>query len=104
MKGREEPCLSRFGNYFFHATMLVRELQMSTRDVNHHTSGMGVHLRLLMWPVVNVHYLHLLILKRQLVMAWFDQRGVLCESHARPHAHCGDDPDYLDTHGLFPVG
>src|SRR5271169_7155925 len=73
--------LARLGKYFFCLAIFVREAEMPGSKNDDHASNMRVQTRLLMRPIMDIHHLHILILKSQTVMRGFDLGGILRERH-----------------------
>jgi hypothetical protein len=83
LEGREPPGLARFGKHLLCLAIFIREAEMPGSENDDHTSHMRVQARLLMRSIVDVHHLHVLILKSQLVMRWLDLGGILGERHGK---------------------
>src|ERR1019366_5296993 len=81
LEGREPSGLARLGRHLLCLSIFIREAEMPGGENDDHASRMRVQARFLMRSIVDVHHLHILILKSQLVMGGLDLGGILGEYH-----------------------
>src|SRR5580658_485768 len=73
--------LARLGEHLFYPAVFVCEAEMPGGEHDDHASHMRMQARLFMRSIVDVHHLHILILKSQTVMRGFDLGGILRTRH-----------------------
>ena len=77
LERREPAWIAWVSKYLLGLAVFIREPEMPGGKNDDYTSHMRVQSRLFMRSIVNVHYLHILILECQLIMCWFDLEGIL---------------------------
>src|SRR5208283_5239993 len=81
LEGREPPGLTRLGKYLLCLAILIGELEVPGGENDDHASRMRVQARRFLRSIVDVHHLHIFILKSQFVMLGLDLGGILGKYH-----------------------
>src|SRR5208337_4653459 len=78
---REPASLARLGKYLLRLAIFIGEPEVPGSENGDHASRMRVQARFFLRSIVDIHHLHVLILKSQFVMLGLDLGGILGKCH-----------------------